>query len=316
MSKFRDALFAGILLSSAFSGVQAHDAANCAAQSRPKIEFVEIQSEKLAFNPGVPGGVVSQGALTVKAKLSLPGKRHCRGKHAGLPAVVILHGSAGVDARGDFYASELQQAGIATLELDMWEARGVASAANRPALPILTYPDAFAALEFLSNQAEIDPERIGVLGFSWGGVMTLASATEQVTQQYGGGRHFKAHVANYPLCYGYNNPRLPYFSFGSPNGNPLTGAPVLIQIGELDEYDESAAPCLALKAGLAADEQALVDVLSYPDATHAWDRLMVPIAITDNFSHLGRGGTVNMIPNVEQAYDAREKTVRFFKRKL
>lgn len=309
----RYAVLAGFLMANAFSGVQAHDRPNCAEQRRPAIEFVEIQSEKLAFDPAVPGGVVSQGPLTVKAKLSIPAKHHCRG---GLPAVVILHGSAGIDSRGDFYTGELLEAGIATLEIDMWEARGVTSPANRPLLPILTYPDAFAALAFLSKQEGIDPERIGVMGFSWGAIMTLASATEQVTQHYGDGRRFKAHVANYPLCYGYNNPRLPYFSFGSQNGNPLTGAPVMIQIGELDGYDESAAPCHALKAVLPADEQALVDVVSYPNATHAWDRLMVPIAITDNFAHLGRGGTVEMIPEVEQAYRARQKTVRFFRRQL
>ena len=38
--------------------------------------------------------------------------------------MLILHGSAGVDSRGDFYARALNAAGIATLEIDYWEARG------------------------------------------------------------------------------------------------------------------------------------------------------------------------------------------------
>ena len=57
-----------------------------------------------------------------------------------LPAVVILHGSAGVDSRGDFYARALNAAGIATFEIDMWEARGINSAADRPPIPLFTYP--------------------------------------------------------------------------------------------------------------------------------------------------------------------------------
>ena len=40
------------------------------------------------------------------------------------PAVLICHGSDGVDGRGEFHAAALNAAGIATLEIDMWAARG------------------------------------------------------------------------------------------------------------------------------------------------------------------------------------------------
>ena len=56
-------------------------------------------------------------ALIVSGKLRLP----FDGDGA---AVVICHGSDGVDGRGDFYAPALNAAGIATLEIDMWAARG------------------------------------------------------------------------------------------------------------------------------------------------------------------------------------------------
>ncbi|OAI29202.1 hypothetical protein A1355_16635 [Methylomonas koyamae] len=316
MRKYLHILLAGIVLLSITSAALADNDARCGEDGKPRIEFVELESIKLAFNPSIPGGVVDQGPLTVKGKLMLPAEQRCRSKKHRFPAVVILHGSSGIDSRGDFYATELNEGGIATLEIDMWEARGVSSAANRPALPILTYPDAFAALEFLSQLPYIDPDRIGVLGFSWGGVMTMASATEVVSQRYGADLRFAAHVANYPVCYGYNNPSLPYFSFGGQAGNPLTGAPIMIQIGEMDGYDESPAPCETLKASLTNDEQAIINVVSYPGSEHAWDRLMVPITVSDSFAHLGLGGVVNLTPNVEQAYIARQKTVRFFQRNL
>jgi hypothetical protein len=75
---------------------------------------------------------------------------------APAPAVLICHGSDGVDARGSFHAEALNAAGIATFEIDMWAARGVARGAlARPRSPTETLPDAFAALRFLAEQPEV-----------------------------------------------------------------------------------------------------------------------------------------------------------------
>jgi dienelactone hydrolase len=201
----------------------------------------------------------------------------------------------------------------------MWEARGLAGGGDRPVLPIVTYPDAFGALAFLSSHPSIDPDRIGVLGFSWGGVMTMASATEKytllLTSLLGDGHRFKAHVAHYPVCYAYNL-GIPGTEFGGPGNNPLTGAPVLIQIGEEDDYDDGSAPCFALKASLPEAEQSIVEVVSYEGADHGWDRLLVPITVQDPFSHRLAGGEVEIVPNVDQAYESRNKVVRFFLQNL
>jgi dienelactone hydrolase len=145
--------------------------------------------------------------------------------------------------------------------------------------------------------------------------MTMASATENVDKDYGGGLHFKAHVANYPICYGYNNPLLPYFPFGANAGNPLTG-PVMIQIGENDDYDDGPGKCQELKDSLTPAEQDMVKVVTYEGAYHAWDRLMVPISGLDPFGHQGAGGTVRLIPSVDQAYDSRNRVVLFFLKNL
>ena len=75
---------------------------------------------------------------------------------------------------------------------------------------------AFGALKFLSEHPNIDPNRIGVLGFSWGGVVTMASATELYASQFGGNLRFAAHVAHYPICYAYNLP-IPGAEFGDLN---------------------------------------------------------------------------------------------------
>ena len=306
----------------------------CEETSTPLISFIEFQSLDLEKSP--------PEALTIKAKLSLPpGEAKMQGKAKGrtsrgdencfnskkpVPAVVILHGSAGVDFRGDFYARALNAEGIATLEIDMWEARGVATAADRPPLPIFTYPDAFAALRYLTSRSEIDPEKVGVLGFSWGGVITMAAAEELYAGQFGGGLTFAAHAAHYPVCYGYNNPFIPPLNPPSERGTQwlnLTGVPVLIQIGTEDDYDNGAENCISLKDDLLDPEDAQqVEVVAYEGAYHAWDRLLVPITVQDPFADegsifmTGMFPEVEIIPDVEQAYESRDKVVEFFREAL
>ena len=68
-----------------------------------------------------------------------------------VPAVVIVHGSAGVDSRGFSYATDLNQAGIATLEIDMWTARGIRSPEGRPKGVPETLPDAYAAFKLWNS---------------------------------------------------------------------------------------------------------------------------------------------------------------------
>lgn len=300
----------------------------CQGDARPAISFIQFSSFDLT--PLLINPAYDPTPVTVKGKLKLPVewqvRKRCYVPKRNIPAVVILHGSAGVDFRGDFYASALNAAGIATLEIDMWEARGLTGIADsRPPLPFSTYPDAFTALKFLATYPGIDANRIGVLGFSWGGVISVASSTQNVvggvSVPFAGGRTFKAHVANYPVCYAYNSP-VPMSEFGAAKGNPLTGAPLMIQIGSNDDYDRLDAsgngslPCLALEAGLTDSERAAVDVVPYEGAYHAWDRLLVPVSAEDPFAHFGTGGTVHIVPSVDQAYESRDRVVRFFRKNL
>lgn len=287
----------------------------------PDISFVQFPSPNLT-SPGTP--------LTLQGKLSIP--RHSSWgsggrSHHKLPAVLILHGSAGIDSRGDFYEAALNAAGIATLQIDMWQARGIAGGSQRPAAPVLTYPDAFSALAFLAKQPGIDGSRVGVLGFSWGGLVSLGTAERLYAGQFGGGLTFKAHVANYPVCYAWNNTALLAAVHSTPaqygvQWLSLTGAPVLIQVGTKDDYDNSSQPCEALAQAANASNGGIVSVKAYAGATHGWDRLMVPMTVADPFANQGSyfstgvPPTVHFTPGVEQAYQSRARVVRFFARHL
>ena len=226
-----------------------------------------------------------------------------------MPAVLIVHGSAGVDSRGSFYAKALNRAGYATLEIDMWAARGwLGGITGRPAGVPQTLPDAFGALKFLSNQPLIDPDRIAIMGFSWGGVVSMLTATQPYTDMWGEGLHFAAHIAHYPVCWAYN--RVPGYEFSE-----FTGAPVLIQAGELDGYDLPDT-CLNLVGSLPAEAQANMEVKVYQHATHAWDRLQPKLTVFDPYACLGQGCEVDFIPNIGKAKQARRRVLEFFGSKL
>jgi dienelactone hydrolase len=225
------------------------------------------------------------------------------------PAVVICHGSDGVDGRGEFHALSLNAAGIATLEIDMWAARGTArGAAARPRSPADTLPDAFAAAAFLAAQPEVDPARIGIMGFSWGGVVSLLSATRPAREAAGGGPGFRAHVAMYPVCWAYEV--VPGLSLAS-----LTGAPILIQTGDADTYDDPDG-LDQLLARLPQESRATIRGITHPGAGHGFDRDLPAQTIVDPFAHKGQGGPVVMAFHPEAAKRARELTVEFFRETL
>lgn len=223
-----------------------------------------------------------------------------------VPAVVVCHGSDGVDGRGAFYIEALNAAGIATLEIDMWAARTtVRGAAERPRSVPETLPDAFAALAFLARQPEIDPARIAVMGFSWGGVVSLLSATKANAARYAEpGTAFVAHAGFYPVLWSYN--RAPGHDL-----RDLTGAPVLVQAGADDAYDDPEV-CAAFLDSLTPEDRAHVRMIVHPGATHAFDRDLPAKTVVDPAAHKGKGGPVRFEFNPAAANAARAAVVDVF----
>lgn len=228
---------------------------------------------------------------------------------ADRPAVIIVHGSGGVDSRGGAYAEALNRAGFATLEIDLWAARGVNSPGDRPKAVAETLPDAFAALAFLAARPGVDARRIGIMGFSWGGVVSMLSATRTANQTFGRpDLAFAAHAPLYPVCWVYN--RVPGYEFVD-----LTGAPVLIQAGAEDRYDDPDS-CDRLGASLPEQVRTFVSVMTWPGASHAWDRREPDMVAYDPFAHKGAGGEAPFRYDPEVTRRSTEAVVAFFTRVL
>lgn len=240
--------------------------------------------------------------LALGAKLGVP----VTGK-ARIPAVVIAHGSSGVDSRGNYYAALLNRVGIATLEIDMFAERGFyGGSGGRPRSVPETLPDAYGALRMLGSDRRIDPERIGIMGFSFGGVVSMLTATVPYTNKLAPrGLQFAAHAPFYPVCWTYNH--APGFEFAE-----LTGAPVFIQAGEIDTYDD---PDSAYKLIQSLPEAARAHVRCqvYPDATHGWDRIEPAVTVNDPYANKGLGGAVNFTPNPAIRAISGQATTDFFR---
>ncbi len=228
----------------------------------------------------------------------------------GRAAVVIAHGSSGPDSRGPAYAEALGEAGISSLEIDMWRPRGLKGGLDRPKSVADTFPDVFGAFRYLTTRPEFDALRIGILGFSWGGALSMLTATRSVSRRYlRNGERFAAHAPLYPVCWLYN--RVEGYEF-----RDLTGAPILLQCGAADDYDAPDAAKILLD-GLDSSDRASLQVIVHPGATHAFDQVGEPERIvTDPFAHQGRGGDVRFTPNPEAARAARSATAAFFRRTL
>jgi dienelactone hydrolase len=235
-----------------------------------------------------------------------PGRFAMSGAAVKAPAVLILHGAGGVDGRGAFYATALQKAGIATLEITMFPP-GMA-----PEAPRLSLPHAVAALKWLASQPNVDAQRLGVMGFSFGGVISLFLASELVQERVGKDVPKPAAFAPfYPLCaYTALMWALPQNPFHNAHAR-MGASPMLIHVGTRDDYEDSERACDAFVASwpLAARER--VTVRYVEGVTHSFD-VAKAMQFYDRTAQAGRGGMVNVAPSPKDAAESREATVRFF----
>ncbi len=240
--------------------------------------------------------------LTIAARLRVPA-----GADTPLPAVVILHGSAGPSAREEGYANALNAKGIATLEPDQWAARGLAGGASgRPRTVVETLPDVFGAQRFLSAHPKIDAGRIAVMGFSFGGVATMLAATRAQSDKFSPTTPpFAAYMPCYPICWTYG--KVPGHDFFN-----LVSAPVFILTAALDQYYNDAQAGETLVAALKPEDRKNVRTVAMADCHHGFDMPGADMLANDPSANRGRGGTAIMRYNETATPEAHRLAADFF----
>ncbi|PMS35916.1 dienelactone hydrolase [Trinickia symbiotica] len=198
---------------------------------------------------------------TVWGDLSLP-----KSDAAKVPAIVLMHGSGGVEASMAQWVQAFNEIGVATFVVYVFEPRGV----NRTAEDQTRVPyaadvvDAFQALQVLASHPRIDATRIGIMGFSRGGSATFRTAEEPFRRAViKTDLKFALHIPVYAGCNQV---------YWSPQ---ITKAPILNLVGEADDYTLPE-PCERL-ARRYADAGATVRTIEYAGAGHSWDG-MYPVS--------------------------------------
>lgn len=240
-------------------------------------------------------------------RLDIPGVLRLPANTEGkAPAIVLLHGARGIDGTGAHYAQALNEAGIATLEIDLIAPRGLPTTA--PLTPADIMVDAYGALDYLAAHPVIDATRIGIAGLGWGGSFAVIAAAEHyVKQSFSGEARFAAHLALYPMCHLLHGDG----PFSDVVADSWTQAPILILAAGLSDY-ESFDSCPKFLASLPEDKRALVSEHVYQNATFGFDDARGPRTFFDRLARFGRGGRVSQVPDAEAAADARERVVAFF----
>ncbi len=167
------------------------------------------------------------------------------------PAVVVLHGCAGLSSHSIAIADRLGSWGYVVLVVDSFGPRGIANAC-KTGLSAQAF-DAYAALRYLVGLKEVDPALVAVLGQSMGGASVLNAVDRDMFAQYFTER-FRAAIAYYPPC------ALP--------GVRMT-APMMILIGEADDWTP-ADRCREMIAK-ARPDGAPIALTAYPGAHHDFD---------------------------------------------
>lgn len=228
------------------------------------------------------------------------------------PAVVQLHGCAGVEAQSFRWARWLADRGYVALVVDSFGPRRIkGDCRSGPDDPPITarLDDAFGALRYLQSQAYVRADRVAAIGWSQGGVYAMAVINGPSLE-----RARRRGVA------------LPATGFAAGIGVYPGGCfslvketvirPLLVLIGEADDWTP-AAECREMVEAMRS-RGADATIVTYPGAYHYFDvegqRREVLAQVENDDRAGGFGATVSY--QAEAAVDARGRIEAFLARHL
>jgi len=229
------------------------------------------------------------------------------------PALVLLHGCHGVLPSTREWGRWLRARGYVALIVDSLTPRGLTETCSfsSPDVPNTErFDDTAGAFRYLASRPYVDRERIGVIGWSNGGLfaMTAINGPSHERARLRGvilpEPAFRAAVAFYPGgCFSLVN--------------ETVVRPLLVLIGDADDWTLPA-PCIEMVQGMRS-RGADVSLAVYPGAVHYFDtegpaRVVLPDVTNRNRPGGCCGATIGYDP--EAAADARRRVEAFFARHL
>jgi dienelactone hydrolase len=229
----------------------------------PEAETItDIAPQTVSFpssDPFIPRDIGHAPVRSVRGLLFLPPGAP---KDHSVPAVVMLHGSAGMIYDRAKYGPQLASMGVAVLLVETYDSRTDLGTSFIERVIHITetmfVADAYAALHYVAARPEIDPHRVVLTGFSYGGMATEYALYAQMANALAPhGLRFAGHVAYYAPC-------IARFA-----DSRTTGAPLLMLYGAEDELIRPQR-CAQVADDLRTGGSE-VNIISYPHAVHQWD---------------------------------------------
>ncbi|MDE6049355.1 MAG: alpha/beta hydrolase, partial [Paramuribaculum sp.] len=118
---------------------------------------------------------VNRYGITLAADMYIP-----RGAEGKLPAIAVSGPFGAVKEQSSgLYAQQLAERGFLTIAFDPSFTGESGGMPRRVASPDINVEDFSAAVDFLSVQPDVDPERVGILGIcGWGGIAIQAAIND------------------------------------------------------------------------------------------------------------------------------------------
>ena len=261
---------------------------------------------------GCAGPTVSFPNATPGAPRAIPGYEVRPDGHGPFPAIVLMHGCDGVSGSTRDWARWFGRRGYVAFIVDSWAPRRIRDGclpgpdiANTERLD-----DALGALRWLYSRAYVDHQRVGIMGWSNGGVFAIAvvnGPSLERAQRRGVDMPepgFAASVAMYPGgCYSLVH--------------ELVVRPLLVLIGDADDWTLSSECARMVEAMRARGADAAI--VPYPGAVHYFDvvgqaRVVLPEVENRNKPGGCCGATIGY--DAGAAADARRRVDEFFGRHL
>ena len=208
-------------------------------------ELIKISSYTVPGWPNqyksIEDGTYKNTPLKVDAFIAFPKKGE-----GPFPVVMFAHASGGAKLFTDEWfkfnrqvAKSLLKKGIAVMFLDNFSARGrINTYTNQSSIShFSTYIDAFMALEYLSKDSKVNIKKVGITGWSRGGMISYMIADKRLRDALvGKDLYFAASQPRSPDCWSAGMFR---------NPQPIKETKIWMVLGGADNYTR-AEPCVEI----------------------------------------------------------------------
>ncbi len=188
-------------------------------------QTIEYNTYDLDTQEDLFDGLEDNDQITGFGTLNFPQHDHCK-KIDKYSVMFLIHHSGGEIVPG--YKEHLHNLCVATFEPHILDSRGHNKFHTDTTDEVVWVTevagavDSLIALDVVATHDKVNPDAIGILGWSWGGSVAIETQNNFFIQKINPKNRFALHYAVYPYCFQYED-------------TSTTDAPLMILMGDKDQ---------------------------------------------------------------------------------